>query len=158
MRGREAVFPKLFVFDTKIETARYLKESLPALPLSPSAAHPYDIIRYNEYAGKTLIPLESALANKNLFSWIWLDEWDLLDRGGLKTLYNRENFIRLKEAGYKIAVVSPELHATSPGLLGGEAHADAADKDKLTARLKKIIELEPDAICTDHPDLLKSLL
>jgi hypothetical protein len=141
---------RLIIFDVKIETAQYLKEKSPRLHLAPSVSHPYDIERYSGAVGGTLITLEQAIQNKNLFDWVWLDEWD-------KTLYNKENFALLRNNGFKIALVTPELHATSPGLLGGESHQDALNKETLTKRIKEIIILKPNAVCTDWPDLLKEL-
>ena len=152
------VLDRLIIFDLKIETAKYLKEKIPELLLAPSMAHPYDIERYNQIVSGTLISLKDVIANKNLFAWSWLDEWDLLDKnGGRKKFYTKEVFSALKENGLKIALVTPELHGTSPGLLGGEAHQDAVP-DRLFARIKEIIGLEPDAICTDHPEKAGKLI
>lgn len=153
------VFSNLILFDVKLETAHYLKEALPMLNLAPTVAHPYDIKRYNDAVGGTLYSVDKILANKNLFSWVWLDEWDLVDKnGGIKKLYTKEIFDKIRHAGLKIALVTPELHGTSPGLLGGETHPDAIDMEKLKNRIKEIISLSPDAFCTDHPDLIGKLL
>lgn len=150
---------KMMIFDVKIETARFLKNKMPELKLAPSVAHSYDIKRYNEFVGKTLYSIEETLKNKDLFDWAWMDEWDLAnENGGTKTLYSRENFDILKATGIKVALVTPELHGTSPGLLGGEAHPDAASHESLFRRIKEIIELSPDAICTDYPDKSKELI
>ncbi|MFH1427623.1 MAG: glycerophosphodiester phosphodiesterase family protein [Patescibacteria group bacterium] len=152
------VLDLLMVFDVKIETAKYLKEKMPKLQLAPSVAHPYDIERYNKAVAGTLLNLEEAIVHKDLFAWAWLDEWDLANRnGGKKKLYTAEVFDTLKNNGIKIALVTPELHGTSPGLLGGEAHPDA-DKDRLLARIQEIINLRPDAICTDFPEEVKKML
>ncbi|OHB07968.1 MAG: hypothetical protein A2W64_00880 [Candidatus Zambryskibacteria bacterium RIFCSPLOWO2_02_39_10] len=149
---------RLIVFDVKIETAKYLKERNPKLHLASSVSHQYDIERYNGVVGGTLITIEEAIENKDLFDWVWLDEWDLTDKdGGVKSLYNKENFELLRKNNLKIALVTPELHATSPGLLGGESHQDAKDHQTLVKRLHEIITLKPDAICTDWPDLVTSL-
>lgn len=151
-------FPKLsdkiLIFDVKPETARYLKTHLPNVILAPSVAHPYDIQRYNSLVSGTLMTVEDALRYKEegLYDWVWLDEWGRTDEGGkTKKLYTKEVFDKLKTFGYKIALVTPELHATSPGLLGGEFHQDAKDSQTFFARIKEIISLNPDAICTDYP-------
>jgi glycerophosphoryl diester phosphodiesterase len=150
---------KFIIFDVTLSTAKYLKENNPGLNLAPSVAHSFDIERYNSTVGNTLINLETILDNKNLFDWVWLDEWDKTDKNnGTKTLYKKETFDKLREANIKIALVSPELHATSPNLLGREKHADAETKEKLFDRMEEIINLEPDAICTDYPDQIKYLL
>ena len=149
---------KIIIFDIKVNTAKYLKTKLPKLMLAPSVAHPYDIKRYNSCVNNTLISLDEAIDNKNLFDWVWLDEWDLSDdNGGTKKLYTEETFSRFRNAGLKIVLVTPELHASSPGLLGGEAHPDAKTMEQLDKRLREIIELAPDAVCTDYPDLVRRL-
>jgi hypothetical protein len=38
---------KIFIFDLKIETAKYIKSINTNIKLFPSVAHEYDIIRYN---------------------------------------------------------------------------------------------------------------
>jgi hypothetical protein len=63
----------------------------------------------------------------------------------------------LKDEGLKVALVTPELHGTSPGLLGGEAHPDA-DKNCLFDRIQEIIDLQPDALCTDYPEEVGKLI
>jgi hypothetical protein len=77
---------------------------------------------------------------------------------GTKLLYTKEVFNKLREANIKIGLVTPELHATSPNLLGGESHQDASSQERLFTRIKEIIKLEPDAICTDYPDLVRQLI
>ena len=155
---RGAYIERFVLFDLKIEAARYLKSKNENLHLAPSLAHPYDIERYNSAVGGTLLPIEIVIENSDLYDWVWLDEWDRTDQGGSsKSLYNKETFDRLRKAGFKIALVTPELHATSPGLLGGEAHQDAVTRMKLEKRFKEIVSLRPDAVCTDYPDIIKKL-
>ena len=151
---------KFIIFDVKIETAKYLKKKNPQLHLAPSVAHPYDIERYNNVVGGTLLSVDEVLANRDLFDWVWLDEWDrAADRSGTrKKSYSKEIFKIFKDAGLGIALVTPELHGTSPGLLGGEAHEDARDHETLMNRISEIVALAPDAICTDYPDEVKTLL
>lgn len=149
------IFDRLLIFDAKPETARYLKQVLSQLHIAPSVAHLYDIQRFNTAVLGTLISVDDALLYKKeaLYDWVWLDEWDRTDENGNdKTLYNENTFKKLKDVGYKISLVTPELHGTSPGLLGGEAHPDAKDKEILFKRIEIIISLKPDAICTDYPE------
>jgi hypothetical protein len=147
------------IFDVTVETARYLKERDPSLELAPSVAHPYDIARYNAAVGGTLYAIDEILPHRDLFRWVWLDEWDLVDENnGTKHLYTKETFNTLRAAGFSIGLVSPELHASSPGLLGGEAHPDAKDRAMLTKAIKNIVALSPDLICTDYPDLVRGLI
>ena len=146
---------KILVFDVKPKTARYILGRNSGLLLAPSVAHPFDIERYNDAVGGTLMSPECAvrLKDEGLYSHVWLDEWDRTDRDGrVKKLYTPEVFSKLREAGYGIALVTPELHATSPGLLGGESHQDAREKSRLFARIREIIGLNPDYICTDFPE------
>lgn len=150
---------RFIIFDVTLETAKYLKEKNENLNLAPSIAHPFDIERYNSAVGGTLMTVEKALSHSTLFSWVWLDEWDLADKNnGSKKLYTKELFDELRNHGLKIALVTPELHGTSPGLLGGESHPDAKTNDRLFDRIKEIINLNPDAVCTDYPDQIKQLL
>jgi hypothetical protein len=151
---------RLILFDIKPETAKILKKNISGLHMAPSVAHYYDLERYNASVAGTLISVENAIKYKleGLYDWVWLDEWDRTDKNGHdKTLYNPETFKKLKTIGYKIALVTPELHATSPGLLGGEAHPDADNHQKLIVRIKNILALKPDAVCTDYPDEVKNL-
>ncbi|MDO8658546.1 MAG: glycerophosphodiester phosphodiesterase family protein [Candidatus Levybacteria bacterium] len=146
---------RIFIFDIKPDTAKYLKQKNPKLLLAPSVSHSFDIQRYNDAVLETLITVEDAIKyrQEGLFDWVWLDEWDRKDKDGKdKKLYTKEVFDKLRAVGYKIALVTPELHTTSPGLLGGESHPDGKDKKTFHARLKEIISLNPDAICTDHPE------
>ncbi len=149
---------QFIIFDVKPDTAKFIKEKMPELVLAASVSHPYDIERYNAVVGGTLISLEEILSFQDLYSWAWLDEWDLVDQGGTrKKLCTEDVFARLRAAGLKIALVTPELHAHSPGLLGGESHEDGTDHKRLLARFRKIIALAPDAICTDYPDEVRAL-
>jgi hypothetical protein len=156
---RNADTSKFYIFDTTIATAKYLKEKMPQLRLAPSVALPYDIKRYNGVVGGTLLSVEEVLANLDLFDGVWLDEWDLTDiDGGTKKLYTRAVFDIFQSKGLWVGLVTPELHATSPGLLGGEEHPDAKPFDSLSLRLREIVSFKPDAICTDYPDYVRGLI
>lgn len=158
LKNAEKTLRRIIVFDTKIETAKYLKSKLPELNLAPSVAHPYDIQRYNQAVKGTLLSIKEVLVNKDLFFWVWLDEWDLTgENSGAKKFYTAETFGALKNNGLKIALVTPELHGASPGLLGGEFHPDA-NKERLFVRIKEIVSLKPDALCTDYPKEVKNII
>ena len=147
--------PKLFLIDLKPSTANFIKNKLPNLSLATSIAHTYDIQRFNDVVGNTLLSVDEAINHKDLYDWAWLDEWDLSDaNGNIKKLYTHHNFQKLRNYGFKIALVTPEIHATSPGLLGGEAHPDAAPLSRLKKRIQEILSLEPNAICTDYPEIV----
>ena len=143
------------VFDVKPKTAKILKGKFPSLRLAPSVAHPHDIARYNNSVGNTLITIEEALAlaDEGIINGVWGDEWDLQgENGGTKQLYTPEFFKQLHKAGLFVALVTPELHGTSPGLYGGESHPDAKDLKTLFERIKQIKEAGADYLCTDYPE------
>jgi glycerophosphoryl diester phosphodiesterase len=143
----------LFIFDVRQDVACQIKAALPQVKLGASVAHPYDIERYQKCVYGTLMSLDEVIACGDLYDWVWLDEWDLSDaNGGQKKLYTKEVFEKARQAGFQVALVTPELHGTSPGLLGGEAHPDAVNRQQLFSRIEEIITLKPDAICTDYPD------
>lgn len=143
---------KFFIFDVTPDTARTLKERNPNLMLAPSVAHPHDIGKYSGVVGNTLLSVEEAVAHRDLYKWAWLDEWDRKDEKGQKKFYTQETLDILRDSGFKIALVTPELHATSPALLGGESHEDALDHKTLMGRIQEILSLAPDAVCTDYPE------
>ncbi len=150
---------KFILFDVTQDTALYLKQKNNTLHLAPSVAHPHDILRYNNFVGGTLLTSEIALENTDLFDWVWLDEWDRADKNGkAKKLYTEELFKEIRTAGLKIGLVTPELHASSPSLLGSEKHQDAGDAKNLFDRIEEILKLEPDIICTDYPDEVKNII
>lgn len=150
---------KIIIFDILKDTAAYLKEKLKNIKLAPSVAHIYDIERYNHAVGDTLWNIEDVIKDKDLFYAVWLDEWDTLDKNNSnKIFYNQEIFNICRENNLKIFIVSPELHSHSPGLYANESHKDAENSEVLINRIKNIISLNPDAICTDYPDTIKELL
>jgi len=154
------MFDKFIVFDVTKDTARRLKNTYPTLRLAPSVAHPYDIKRYNDTVGGTLLSIEEVLKlrKERVIDGIWGDEWDRTgENGTTKIFYTKENFDKLKDAGLFIALVTPELHGTSPGLYGGESHQDAKDRTALFERIKQIIEAAADFVCTDYPEEVAKL-
>ncbi len=162
-RNSDVLF-KILVFDVKPQTANMLLRTFPDLQLAPSVAHQYDVTRFNSVVANTLIETDEAveLLKKGVFGknpWCWLDEWDLEDEGGgVKKLYTFDVFGKMRKAGAKIALVTSELHGTSPGLYGGESHPDSKDLPTLFKRIKEILSLKPDAICTDYPEEVLTLI
>jgi hypothetical protein len=157
LKRRDAIPRSLIAFDVTLESAEFLRGALPDLPLAPSVAHPYDIARYRGCVGNTLLSLDDVQSHRGLFDWVWLDEWDTVDPAGSKQFYTEEVFRRVRAQGLKIALVTPELHASSPALLGGERHADASSRERLLARIRSILDLHPDAACTDHPHCVRRM-
>lgn len=153
----KTVRDKLFIFDLNLEIARYIKSKDASLHLGIAVAHAYDIFRFNRFVGNTLYGLEEALRYRDLFDWVWLDEWDRRDeKGGAKIFYTKEVVDRCKTLGFKIALVTPEIHASSPGLLGGEAHEDGLNREHLFERIKEILSLNIDGLCTDWPYFIRN--
>jgi len=160
LKKNEDILEKLIVFDVKEETAKKLKRIYPHLRLAPSVAHPYDVARYNSSVGGTLMTIEAALVlkQKGLINGVWGDGWDTIGKNGTsKQFYTRENFDRLHDASLFIALVTPELHGTSPHLLGGESHSDAKDLPTLMERIKQIKDAGADYFCTDYPEEVAKL-
>jgi hypothetical protein len=165
LRLNEDIFDQLLVFDVCVKAAYYLKQKMPALHLAASIAHPFDIERFQMIAKGTLISLETFLQKKHLFSWAWLDEWDLADKnpdGSInrrgKQLYTEEVFDQLRSNSIRIAVVAPELHCKQSGSSKGEAHPHASTSERLFKRIQEMLALKPDAICTGHPAKVQEIL
>lgn len=147
---------KIFLFDIKIEIAQYIKSKNKNIKIAPSVSHIFDIQRFNSSTENTLIDIESLEKHKNLFDWVWLDEWDKNDYSGAeKELYSEENIKCMKDLGFLVAIVSPELHATSPVLQSTEKHPDGVNMEAVFKRLEKILKVKPDAICTDYAEQIK---
>jgi Glycerophosphoryl diester phosphodiesterase family len=147
---------KFFLFDIKIEIAQYIKSKNKNIKIAPSVSHIFDIERFNVSTKNTLINIESLEKYKNIFDWVWLDEWDKKDYSGKeKELYSEENIKRIKDLGILVAIVSPELHATSPVLQSTEKHPDGVSIEATLARLEKVLKIKPDAICTDYAEQIK---
>lgn len=154
IQNNPKIIQKILIFDLKIKTAKTIKKEIPTINLALSIAHPFDIKRFNTYTKKTLYPISTAIKNKNIFNWVWLDEWDRSNENNTKkSLYNKKIFKLLKKNSIKIALVTPELHSTSPGLYANEKHQDNSTPKKYKKRLEEIIKLKPDAICTDNTNL-----
>ncbi len=159
LKNNPLLLNRLLIFDVTIETAKYLKKRIPELQLAPSVSHGHDIDRYNSFAHGTLMQINTAIDNQNLFDWVWLDEWDRKDvNNNKKSIYTAEIIERIRDKNMKVAIVSPELHATSPKLLGGEHHEDALNDEMLKKRMKEIVRLRPDAICTDFPTIMIEII
>jgi len=146
---------KIFIFDVKIETAKYLKYKNYKIKIFPSISHQYDIKRFNKFTWWTLLSTSEVLENHILFDWVWLDEWDKKDKNGIKKFYKKEVFELFKNKWLKIWLVTPELHSKSPGLLWWELHEDCKDLEILKLRFKEIKELNPAFICTDYLEFTK---
>ncbi len=153
------LWSKLVLFDLSVAAARQLKAMNKQLQVMASVSHQFDRLRYNQAVGGTLLAESTVLQSDHLYSGVWLDEWDLSDLDGATKEFITADYIHTWQGrGYLVGVVSPELHATSPGLLGQEAHPDASDPARWRRRLAKILAGRPDMICTDHPEYVRQQL
>lgn len=132
---------RLLVFDVRKEWGEWLHEQFPQIQIALSVAHPFDVQRFGAATGNTLYSPEEALAWRAVGQWAWLDEWDLIGAdGGKKEFYTYSICKSLRQAGIKIALISPELHPR---------HPDGQNKDLMEKRWAALNLLGVDAICTD---------
>ncbi len=137
------LLPIFLIFDLKPITAKFFRHQFPNINLGISVSHSYDIKRFNHLTNQTLFSPSMAIYYRNLYNYVWLDEWDHKSHAGKKTLYNQKNFNSFKKNNFQVALVTPELHS--------QTHPQAANGYKLKLAFHKISKLKPDIICTDHP-------
>lgn len=77
-------------------------------------------------------PLEYALAFAGKANWVWVDCFTHLP-------LNNDIYTKLKDAGYKICIVSPELQKHS--------------MNNIAAFQKQLAGMDIDAVCTKRPDI-----
>lgn len=153
------ILSRIMLFDLRQDSAVYIRKKLPSVILAASVCDYFDVLRYSSAVGETLLRVSDIRKQPGLFQWAWLDEWDTTGPDGQsKKFYTESIFQDIRSMGMFIAVVSPELHALSPGLLGGESHQDAASNERLFKRMNEILSLQPDAICTDYPEEARRLI
>lgn len=158
LQNHPRLISKLILFDLKPMVASFLHSQVPEISLAASVAHSFDCLRFSNAVGNTLITLEELEQNKNVFDWAWLDEWDRKGPNGTnKSFYNQKVFDFVRNLGMNIALVTPELHGTSPGLLGGEQHEDSKSLKILFTRIRQIMSLSPNILCTNYPEEVKNL-
>lgn len=107
----------------KVEKYFFLDSSFPMINLMTLKGERNIAIRFSEYEG-----LDTILALKGKIEWVWVDCFSKLP-------LNPGNYKTLKEAGYKLCLVSPEL---------------VSRKDDITSYRNYLLEQEitVDAICT----------
>ena len=84
-------------------------------------------VRFSEFE-----PIEYALSFSGKVGWVWVDRFQ-------KTALNFSAFKRLKEAGFKLCIVSPELHGH--------------DTEIITEYISEMSVLNIDAVCTKYPKM-----
>ncbi|MGE0528899.1 MAG: glycerophosphodiester phosphodiesterase [Bdellovibrionales bacterium] len=151
LRAWKSLQSRLLVFDLSPHIAQTLRDEFSDIGLALSVADEFDVSRYQAVTGGTLYTVDQALAARSCCDWVWLDEWN---RKGpcetRKALYSEDRVSALRDAGYKIAIVSPELHRL-------EGHEDAVSDNLLEARWREICQWRCDAICTDYPARIAQL-
>jgi hypothetical protein len=141
----------LIIFDVIPSTSFFLKNKLPQLSLAASVSHPFDIERYGAITGSTLLMSEEVLRHRDYYAWVWLDEWDRIGPDGKeKTFVCKDIIDEFCAEGILVAAVSPELHATTSALQGGEKHEDGICPERLQRRWASWEHMDISAICTDH--------
>jgi hypothetical protein len=81
-------------------------------------------------------PIEYALNFKNFARWVWVDWFDDI-------VLNEQNYQNLKDANFRLCLVSPELQGKRLELI--EEYKEYLKSSKL----------DVDAVCTKRPDLWK---
>jgi hypothetical protein len=111
----------------QVEDFFFLDQSFPFLVRTARTGERRSAVRVSEYES-----IETALALAGLVSWVWLDCFTRFPIA-------RRDADRLRAAGFKLCVVSPELQGRQPGEI-------AAMRSWLTAE-----GIHADAVCTKEP-------
>ena len=150
---------RLILFDVIPIAARYLKKSIPNINIAASVSDIYDVQRYGALTGGTLMTIDEVIEQREVYNWVWLDEWDIRNPlGETKSLVTRKIIKLLRANGFKIAVVSPELHATSPALYGNGIHEIGANPEMLKSYWMDLADIDIDLLCTDHASWISSYM
>jgi hypothetical protein len=112
----------------------FLDQSFPFLVKTALSGEPRCAIRISEFES-----IDTALSMTNKVNWIWVDCFN-------KYSLSQTNYVRLKDAGFKLCLVSPELH-------GRNSESEIMAMYTLLADQKMIM----DAVCTKRPDLWEAL-
>lgn len=112
----------------------FLDQSFPFLVKWSEAGEHRCAIRVSEFES-----IETALTLTGKVDWVWVDCFT-------KFPLSEEDALRLKNAGFKLCLVSPELHGRNAGI---EIPALVA--------LLRTRNIESDAVCTKCPDLWEKM-
>jgi hypothetical protein len=113
-----------------IENYFFLDQSFPFLVKWAKLGEKRLAIRVSEYES-----IDTALSLKDKANWIWVDCFTQFP-------LNQNTAKQLKEANFKLCLVSPELQGRN-----AELEIPALQK------LLKVENITPDAVCTKRPDL-----
>ena len=113
-----------------IEDYFFLDQAFPSLVRCAGTGERRCAVRVSEYES-----VATALTLAGRIDWVWVD---CFTRFPLSSQEAQE----LRVAGFKLCVVSPELHGR-----------DATVEVPALATLLRARDLRPDAVCTKHPNL-----
>lgn len=119
--------------DNGITDFFFLDQSFPFLFRKATQGLHKSAVRVSEYES-----VNTALNLAGLVDWVWVDIFS-------KFPLDADEIKNLKQGGFKLCVVSPELHGRSDERLVYELQALFAS-----------LEFEPDAICTKRADLWRA--
>lgn len=108
----------------------FLDQSFPFLIRTAKAGERRCAVRVSEFES-----VETAMTLAGDIDWVWVDCFTRfpLDTG---------DYLRLRNAGFRLCLVSPELHGR-----------DAVSEIPAMARLLVDLGMQMDAVCTKRPDL-----
>ena len=108
----------------------FLDQSFPFLRKTALMGEKHCAIRVSEYEN-----IETALSLSGLVDWVWVDCFNHFP-------LNNEDANRLKNAGFKLCIVSPELQGRS----------DLIHVKEFRSKIE-LLGINGDAVCTKYPDL-----
>lgn len=113
-----------------IEDYFFLDQSFPFLVKWAKAGEHRCAVRVSEFES-----IETALTLAGKVDWVWVDCFTRFP-------LSRDDASRLRNAGFKLCLVSPELHGRAPDV-----------EIPRFIQLLHSLEIGPDAVCTKRPDL-----
>jgi len=116
-----------------IEDYFFLDQSFPFLVKWAKAGERRCAVRLSEFES-----IETALTLAGKVDWIWVDCFTRFP-------LNQDDAHQLKNAGFKLCLVSPELQGRDPNV-------------EIPQLIKTLhhLDISPDAVCTKRPDLWES--
>lgn len=119
----------------RIENYFFLDQSFPFLVKWSNAGERKCAVRVSEFES-----IESALSLAGKVNWVWVDCFSYFP-------LNEQDAKRLKNVGFKLCIVSPELHGRNPEIEIPEL-----------AVLMKERNIVPDAVCTKRIELWNEVM
>lgn len=113
----------------------FLDQSFPFLIKTAKNGVAKCAVRFSEYES-----IDTAISLKGFIEWVWIDCFS-------KFPLSYNNFMDLKNAGFKICIVSPELQGFDPDIEIPSFHKIFKEKNII-----------PDAICSKRIDIWESLI